>query len=434
MNQPSLHRTVDLKSAVFILIGFVVGATIFVLPGTLAADAGPAVFLAYLFAGIPAIFTCFVMAQVGGAFPTSGASYTMINKVLSPYWGFVYLWLMVSLAAVVIPLVALGFSDYLQHFLPGLNTTLTSVLVIVFFITLNCLGMDLAVKVQAALVLCFLTALTVFGVSGVTQGDVELVQPLFPNGFSPVVLAAITAYFSYAGVFVIAEIAGEVKNPGKTIPRAILISFVVILFVYALVPIALVMTLPWMDYAETNMAVVTAAQVLLPSWVVNFIGIGALLAAATSINGILMGISRDFLKGAEVNLFPQYFARINSRNGTPVRAVLVVGVVSLSGVAVGGSIGEYAQVAVLGLMVTQIITGVAVLKLPKVLPLVYEAAHFKLPKRQLHFYSWGFILFSIAFFLYLGLDSPKAIVAVLVSLMIGSIFYKKRSEIVEFTL
>ena len=96
MEKSSLHRTVDLKSAVFILIGFVVGATIFVLPGSLAVEAGPAVFLSYLFAGIPGVFACFVMAQVGGAFPTSGASYVIISNVLSPYWGFIYICIMIS--------------------------------------------------------------------------------------------------------------------------------------------------------------------------------------------------------------------------------------------------------------------------------------------------------------------------------------------------
>ena len=426
MSQPSLHRTVDLKSAIFILIGFIVGSTIFVLPGTLAVDAGPAVFLAYMFAGIPAIFSCFVMAQVGGAFPTSGACYSIISKVLSPYWGFIYIWTMISLAALVIPLVAFGFADYLQHFLPGANVTLISVLIIVLFVITNCLGMDFSAHVQMLLVLCFLAALVIFGVSGVVQGDPLLIRPIMPNGLSPVVIAAITAYFSYAGVFVIAEIAGEVKEPGKTIPRAILISFAVVILIYTLVPLALVMTLPWQDYADTNMAVITASEFLLPAWLVNFIAFGALFAAATSINGLLMGLSRDFYKGADVNLFPSYFSKVSGRTATPRRAVFAVGALSMIGVIGGGSIKEYVQVAVLGLMVTQIITGISVLKMPNVLPEVYQNSYFKLNKQSLTFFSWGTILFSAAFFLYLGAESPKAIVAGTIYIIIGSVYFRKR--------
>ncbi len=427
MKSSSLQRTVDLKSAIFILIGFVIGATIFVLPGTLAADAGPAVFLAYFFAGIPAIFACFVMAQVGGAFPTTGASYEVISKVLSPYWGFIYICFMVSLAALVIPLVAFGFADYIQHFLPNSNPTFIALLVVAFFIATNCLGMELSMHIQIALVMFFLIVLMVFGFSGITNGDPQLLHPLFPNGYSPVILAAITAYFSYAGVFVIAEIAGEIKNPGKTIPQAILISFIVIIAVYILVPLALVMTIPWADYAGKSMAVVTASNILLPEWMVNFIALGALFAAATSINGILMGLSRDFYKGAEENHFPKYYSNVSNRNATPVPAVLAIGVLSIVGVLVGGSIKEYVQIAVLGLMITQILIGISVLKLPTKLPNLYQNAKYKLSKPQLKFFSFGFIFFSISFFLYLGAQSPKSIIAGIAYLLICTIYFKKRT-------
>ncbi len=430
MSQTTLHRTVDLKSAVFILIGFIVGATIFVLPGSLAVDAGPAVFLAYIFAGIPAVFACFVMAQVGGAFPTSGAGYMIISKVLSPYWGFMYLCIMVSLVGFVVPLVAFGFADYLKHFLPWADVRVTSALIVAFFIFINCMGMSLSSIVQTILVLFFLLALIIFGFAGLAQGDTQLLQPMFPNGFSPVILAAITAYFSYAGVFVIAEIAGEVKDPGKTIPRAILISFAVIIFVYTLIPLSLVMTMPWASYGETDMAVVTASKMLLPSWIVSFIAFGALFAAATSINGLLMGLSRDFFMGAATKQFPEYFAKIDKRTDAPVRAVLAMGALSMAGVLVGGSITEFVQVAVLGLMLTQVVTAIAVLKLPKVLPQVYQDSHFKLGRRSRIFYSWGTIIFSTGFFIFLAMSSLTAVTVGAVYLLIASIYFKKRNNVV----
>jgi len=432
MNQSSLPRTVDLKSAVFILIGYIVGATIFILPGSLAAEAGPAVFLAYLFAGIPAIFASFVMAQVGGAFPTNGASYALISKVLSPFWGFIYLCIVISMAALIIPLIATGFADYLQHFLPQINTTLVSLLVIIFFVGSNCLGMVMASRIQIILVLLFLLGLTIFGVTGVLEGDVKLLQPMFPKGISPLIIAAITAYFSYAGVFVIAEIAGEVKEPGKTIPRAILISFIVVISVYILVPLALVMTLPFDSYSGSSLAVVNASNKILPTWITNFIAVGALFAAATSINGIIMGLSRDFLKGAEVNLFSQYFSKISKETFAPIRAVVFIGVLSIIGVLIGGSITEYAQVAVMGLMLTQIVIGIAVFKMPKSLPEVYQHAHYKLSTKPLYFFSLGFIFFSIAFFFYLGFHSPKTIVIGALYLIICTIYFSYRKNKVDF--
>jgi len=97
MSQDKLSRTIGLPGAAFLIIGYVVGATIFILPGSLAAEAGPAVYLAYLLAAIPAIFAGFAMAVVGSAMPASGSIYLFIRDLLSPSLGFIYLWLLVGL-------------------------------------------------------------------------------------------------------------------------------------------------------------------------------------------------------------------------------------------------------------------------------------------------------------------------------------------------
>ena len=136
MNQESnaeLTRTISLPSAAFIIIGYVVGATIFILPGSLAADTGPAVFIAYMLAAIPAIIAGIVMAQIGSALPVSGANFVLIRDALSPYSGFIYVWIMSSMAAVVIPLVALGFADYFGHFIPAIDNRLLAMAIISIF-------------------------------------------------------------------------------------------------------------------------------------------------------------------------------------------------------------------------------------------------------------------------------------------------------------
>jgi len=198
-----LTRTVSLPSAVFFIIGYVVGATIFILPGSLAADAGPAVFVAYALAGVPAIFAGFVMAQIGSALPVSGANYVLIREVLSPYLGFLYQWIMVSMAAVAIPLIAFGFADYLGYFLPGMDDRVVAATLTILFVILNGFGMTVVATVQNLMVIVFLIALVVFGIGGVSAGDASLLQPLFPRGYPALTIAAITASFSYAGVYVI---------------------------------------------------------------------------------------------------------------------------------------------------------------------------------------------------------------------------------------
>jgi len=423
VTQDTLSRTISLPAAIFLIIGYVVGATIFILPGSLAVEAGPAVYLAYMLAAIPAVFACFAMALIGSAIPASGSIYMLIRDVLSPALGFLYLWIMVSLAAVVIPLVAFGFANYFEYFQSGLNTKTVALTVITLIIVINYLGMGIATGFQNLMVIGFIIALLVFGVGGLANGDASLLKPLFPRGWSPVMLATVSAFFSYAGVFIIAEVAGEIKNPARTIPLAIFLSFILIVLLYTLVPLALTSTLPWATLGSTSMAVVTAAEQFLPPWLVTFIAVGALLASATSINGILMGLSRDFYKGAKSRLFPYYLAKVHPRFKTPGRAIIVVGALSLTGALIGGSILQYVQIAVMGLMLIQIMTGIALLKLPGKMPDVYAASPFKLGTFFLRFVSIGYIIFSVVFLVILGAEQPDAIFPGLVFLTLGFVWY-----------
>lgn len=423
MSQPTLERTISLPGAVLLIIGYVVGATIFILPGSLAGEVGPSVYLAYILAGVPALFACFVMALIGSAIPATGSIYLLIRDVLAPAFGFLYLWFMVSLSAVVVPLVAFGFADYFLFFNTGLDTRTVALMTIALVVAVNYCGMKVASGLQNLMVIGFVLALLVFGVGGLVYGAPALLRPMFPEGLSPVMVAATTAYFSYAGVFVIAEVAGEVKNPGQNIPRAIFLSFAVVILLYTLVPLALASVLPWRELASTPMAVITAAREIFPNWVANLVSVGALLAAATSINAILMGLSRDFFTGASAGLFPPYFGVVDSRFGTPGRAVLALGVLSLAGTYMGASVVQYAQIAVMGLMVVQVMTGIALLMLPSRLPQVYAAAPFKLGIASLRLVGGVYITFSLVFLVLLCLEQPQVVLPGLGFLLAGFVWY-----------
>jgi APA family basic amino acid/polyamine antiporter len=415
----ALARAVSLPSAIFIIIGYVIGATIFILPGSLATTTGPGVFIAYGLAAIPAVLTGLIMAQIGAALPVSGAPYVLLRRSLPPVFGFLYLWIMVSMAGVVIPLVAYGFADYARYFLPMLEARTAAFAITAVFIVLNALGMSVAAAAQNVMVVAFLAALLVFGIGGVSAGDAANLRPLFPMGLSPLTIAAITAYFSYAGFFVIAEVAGEIRQPRRNIPLALATSFAIVIFIYLLVPLALTMLMPWRDLADVDMAVVTASKLFLPTPVVVFVALGALFAAATSINGIMMGISRDFYQGAHTGQFPGFFAAVRERSHAPVRAVVLVGALALAGVIVGGTVTDYAQVALMGLMIIQIMTGTALLRLPSVMDDADPSTGFQMSRRMLTFVSVSYILTSIAFLFLLAGEQPRAGLVGLAYLSVG---------------
>ena len=431
MNNKQTDRTISLASATFIIVGYVIGASIFILPGSLAAGTGPAVFVAYALAAIPAILAGFVMAQIGSVLPVSGANYVLLRDALTPYSGFLYQWIMVSMAAVVVPVIAFGFADYLGYFVPGLPSKAVAAVLVLVFIVLNTFGIGVASAVQTVMVIVFVVVLAVFGSGGVAFGDPGHLQPLFPKGYSVLAIAAITAYFSYAGVFVIAEIAGEIKQPGRNIPKAILLAFVIIIVLYTMVPLALSMLVPWQQHGRTPMAVVTASQLFLPGPFVSLIAIAALFAAATSVNGILLGLSRDFYQAANDGLFPPWFARVGPKTGTPVRAVMLVGLLSFAGLMMGGAIIDFAQLALIGLMIIQIMTGVALIRLPQKMPQAFARSAFQLSRHKLIFVGIAYMVFSLLFLVILAAEKVELLLIGIAYLLAGVIYRLIRNRRVK---
>ena len=88
-----LRGRIGVPGAVFALVGYIIGGSIFILPGELAGQIGPAVFVPYLVAASLALFVCFAAAQIGSAFPLSGGTYMAVSCVVSPFWGFVVVWM-----------------------------------------------------------------------------------------------------------------------------------------------------------------------------------------------------------------------------------------------------------------------------------------------------------------------------------------------------
>ena len=182
------------------------------------------------------------------------------------------------------------------------------------------------------------------------------------------------------------------------------------------------MVIPWQELDQTNMAVVTASQIFLPKPVVTFIVISALFAAATSVNGIMLGLSRDFYQGARSGLYPAAFASVQATTHVPVRSVILVGVLALSGTFVGGAITSYAQLALIGIMVIQIMTGVSLIRMPTVMPDVYQKAKFKLGRKSLVVVSLLYIAFSGLFIFLLAAEKPRLLLIGLVFLLVGLIY------------
>ena len=245
-------------------------------------------------------------------------------------------------------------------------------------------------------------------------------------GWSAVLAAAVPAYYSYSGFFVLTSIAGEVVRPKRNIPLALGVGFVLILVTYQAVTLAVPGLIPWQELEETQAAVARASEVFLPAGMSQVVAFGALLAIATSINGLILAKSRDLFALARDRVLPRPLAYVSPRFGSPNGALIFVSVIALVALMFQRSFSEYAFMSVLCIMVGQIIAGVAVIVLPGRGRPYFERAAFKLRGFSRIFWSAGLIVGS-GFFIAVGIGESLSAALLFVGICtLGSLLYFER--------
>ena len=257
---------------------------------------GPAVFLAYLIASIPAIVNCLIAAQVGSILPVSAGDYVFTSLALHPLLGFLKVWSGMLSLIVSVPILAFGFADYMAFFVPEVPRLVIALGIVLAVVTVNLLGLQASVRVQMIMVSVFVAALLVFGLGGLFHINKEFLTPMVPNGYGSVLSAAVPAFYSYSGFLGFVIIGEEIKNPGRTIPLTLLLTFLVVASIYTLVTLVLPGLIPWQELGTMVAPMGTAARLFLPEGFAVAITVSALLAAATSINVVVLTTSRSFLR------------------------------------------------------------------------------------------------------------------------------------------
>lgn len=422
-----MRREVGLTGAVTILVGFIIGATIFILPGPLAGQAGPSVFIAIGVAILPAVFVGLFNAQLGSAWPISGGNYVYISRLLSSSLGFLGIWTLLIGVYTGLTMVATGFAEYIGFFIniPAIPAIIGIVLI---FLTTNLLGIKLTERVQTLMIIIFFATIFLFIIPGFFSIDTSNWVPLFPKGMGPFFMAMASFYFSYIGFTVITEIGDEIKNPSRNIPIAIGISLALVASVYFLLTFVLTGVMNWQTLGQVEAAVAVASRVFLPKWGASIIAIGAIFSIATTVNSILTVYSRTVMSGAKDLAFPEVFGRVSDRFGTPYMALFLLGLPTIPIIALQPSIPLLTMITVMSVLFVNALTAGALYYLPKEYPEKYESSDFKLGKKWIPFVSIGGIIVSIIFIILGSVEAWQALVILLVWLAIGAVVYKIRKR------
>jgi len=322
-----LHRDLGLAGVFCIASGAMISSGLFILPGLAHARAGPAVVISYLLAGLLAATGLLSIAELATAMPKAGGDYYFITRGLGPAAGTVaglLNWFSLSLKSAF---ALVGIGAFAQVVLP-LSGRMVALVLCAAFTGVNVAAVKGAARVQIALVVTLLGLMSVFVVRGLPAVEVQRFEPFAPHGLRAVFSTAGFVFISYGGLLKIASVSEEIKRPGRTIPRGMLLSLLVVAAFYA----AMVFISSGVLDAERLDASLTpisdAAAVFLGSPGRIALGVGAVLAFLTTANAGIMAASRYLLAMSRDRLLPSPLARIGSRFQSPHLAVVTTGIVT----------------------------------------------------------------------------------------------------------
>jgi amino acid transporter/mannitol/fructose-specific phosphotransferase system IIA component (Ntr-type) len=362
------HRPLGLFGVFSIAAGAMISSGLFVLPGVAFAEAGPSVVLAYVIAGAMVLPSIFAQVELATAMPKSGGSYLFIERSLGSGLGMVaglLNWLAITLKA-TFACVGLGGIAVLIH--PGSPVWLVkgvALAAVVFFAVLNLFSVRGAGRFQNLLVLgliVILGAYVGFGVGKVEGGNFRpfLVGESMLDGFNSLFAVAGMVFVSFGGMNAAVDVAEEVRQPGRNIPRGMFLSFAVVMILYAVVVLVTVGVLEAGELTGSLTAVSQGARAVMGTAGLIVVTVAGGLAFATTANGGLMAASRSPMAMSRDGLVPEFFSKTNRRFGTPHLAIVVTASL-MALLIVGLSVENLIKTASTMLLLMLMLTNVAVL-------------------------------------------------------------------------
>ncbi|MFC9247602.1 amino acid permease [Streptomyces sp. NPDC057136] len=338
----SLRRSLSMWQLTMISIGATLGTGIFVVLGESVPKAGPAVTLAFVFAGLTALFSALSYAELAGTIPVAGSSYSYAYATMGELVAWVCGWCLLLEYGVSVAAVAVGWGDYLNELLDGtLGVTLPTALsappgdggifnlpaliVVVLAMMFLLGGAKESARANTIMVVVKIAALVLFcaiGFMGFKSGNYSNFMPL---GIESVGAAGAILFFSYIGFDAASTAGEEAKNPKRDLPRAIMLSLVIVTVLYVLVAAVAVGAWDWKKFAgsEATLAAIMNDVTGQSFWGTLLAG-GAVISIASVVLTVLYGQTRILFAMSRDGLVPKVFGKVHPKSGTPrVNTVIV---------------------------------------------------------------------------------------------------------------
>ncbi|TYL49573.1 APC family permease [Nocardioides sp. BGMRC 2183] len=325
--QPSLARRLGTGDAVVIGLGSMIGAGVFAAFSPAAEAAGTGLLIGLAIAALVAYCNATATAQLAAQYPTSGGTYVYGRERLGHWWGFLAGWGFVIGKTASCAAMALTFAAYAA---PEGWQRPVAVVAVLALAAVNYRGVTRTARLTRIIVTVVLLALAVVVAAGFLGGtpDPSRAAPdVADGGWYGVLQSGGLLFFAFAGYARIATLGEEVREPHKTIPRAIQIALAGAVAVYAIVAVTLLSVLGADGVAATPAPLAAAVDASTWDWAAPVVRIGGAAAALGALLALIAGIGRTSLAMARENDLPRWLAAIHPRYRVPHHAELALAVV-----------------------------------------------------------------------------------------------------------
>lgn len=362
MHHPKkLRRELGFWDAVATGIAAMIGAGIFVVSGMGAKLAGPSVIAAFFIGGLVALLSAFSSAELAAAIPREGATYEYARRLISKRVGYATGWLFLSSKLLESATVALAFGAYASLFL-GFDFRILAIVSVAALTAINIAGIRAttgANKLFAFIKVAILASFAFMGAGAVKPANFE---PFAPSGFGGLLAAAGITFFAYTGYARIATMGEEVKNPRKTIPKAILVSLAITAAIYISVVTVGIGLIGAKEFSESASPIASAASALGIPAIVALVGFGAGIATLSVVLGDLLVSSRMMFSMAREHDLPHSLSDLKHSN--PENAILASAAIVLA-LTMLGNIFQIAAFTSLTILLYYAVTNISSINLPE---------------------------------------------------------------------
>lgn len=340
--ESSLYRTLTTSDLIFMGIGAIIGAGVFVLTGIAAATkAGPGIVISYFLASLASMFAALSYAELAASVGGTGSAYSYAYTGFGELIAWIIGWNLLLEYLLAVATVAIGWSGYVNNLFEAMHYPLPDIiarnpfaggginlfafLIVILLSILLTIGVRLSAQVNSVIV--FIKLLTILAFICVASMNVQVSywSPFLPFGWTGVMQGAALVFFAYIGFDALSTAVEETIQPQKSIPIGIIASLIICTIIYIVVSGLLTGIVPYTSL-NVRSPVSEALLKIGHATMAGFVAAGAIAGLTSVMLVMFYGLTRICLAMASDGLLPIFFSAINIRTRTPIRIISFLGI------------------------------------------------------------------------------------------------------------